>query len=198
LSFPTPIANQITSASIDTDSPVFGWHIGYQYQFGRWVIGAEASLSTFFDRHREEARCAFPLPFDDRCDAWGPKSFWTAGGRLGYALFDPWLIYVSGGYAETEVRTAARFGGVGVPPAPNASPVFDNDTRTSGWYVGGGVEYGLTRNIWLGLDCQHIDFGSATQCGTPINSSACTVALFTRDIDTKSDIVRVRVSVRPF
>jgi hypothetical protein len=45
-------------------------------------------------------------------------------GRLGYALFDPWLIYVSGGYAETEVRTAGRFGGVGVPPCAKRIPSF--------------------------------------------------------------------------
>ena len=45
MTFPFPSGNQITSASIDTDGAVFGGHIGYQYQIGRWVIGAEASLS---------------------------------------------------------------------------------------------------------------------------------------------------------
>jgi outer membrane immunogenic protein len=188
VTFPFPSGNQITSASIDTDGAVFGGHIGYQYQIGRWVIGAEASLSAFIDRHREEATCAFPLPFQDRCDAWGPKNIWTAGGRLGYAVADPWLIYVSGGYAETEVKTGIRFGSTTAPPLPNAAPLALDDTHHSGWYVGGGVEYGLTRTVWLGLDYQHFDFGSTRQCGNAPGGTPCSTPAFTRDIDTTTDI----------
>jgi hypothetical protein len=88
VTFPFPSGNQITSASIDTDGAVFGGHIGYQYQIGRWVIGAEASLSAFIDRHREEATCAFPLPFQDRCDAWALRT----SGPLAVGSDMPWPI----------------------------------------------------------------------------------------------------------
>jgi opacity protein-like surface antigen len=47
LNFITPAANQITSASIDTDGAVFGGHIGYQYQFGRWSLAQKPAYRPF-------------------------------------------------------------------------------------------------------------------------------------------------------
>ena len=102
-----------------------GGQIGYNYQIGSFVIGAEADIQ-WIDTDDNDA-VFFPGPgmagtfvpgeFEDSSDWWG-----TVRLRAGVA-FDRFLVYATGGLAYT-----------------------DNNT---GWTAGGGVEWALPVN-WFG------------------------------------------------
>jgi opacity protein-like surface antigen len=202
--FPAPIANQITSTSQSYDHAVWGAHVGIQHQFGAIVVGLEAGAKidpkTSLSR-RESSRCAFPLPFEDRCDVNNVNKLYTLGGRLGWTPASKWLLYATGGYASVEVDTGIRFGGIGVPPLPGATPVSRGDARHDGWYIGGGVEYMVHKNVIIGLEYQHFDFGTVRHCSDGIPNpcglaGAGTLPLFVRDVDLTMDVVSARLTFK--
>ena len=102
-----------------------GGQIGYNYQIGSFVIGAEADIQwidtddndAVFVAGPGNAGIFVPGEFEDASDWWG-----TVRLRAGVA-FDRFLVYATGGLAYT-----------------------DNNT---GWTAGGGVEWALPVN-WFG------------------------------------------------
>jgi outer membrane immunogenic protein len=102
-----------------------GGQIGYNYQIGSFVIGAEADIqwidtddnNAVFVAGPGNTGLFVPGEFEDSSDWWG-----TVRLRAGVA-FDRFLVYATGGLAYT-----------------------DNNT---GWAAGGGVEWALPVN-WLG------------------------------------------------
>ena len=104
-----------------------GGQIGYNYQIGSWVIGAEADIQGI-DNDNNANVVFIPGPgfaggdfvageFENGADWWGSVRL-----RAGVA-FDRVLVYATGGLAYTEDNT--------------------------GWAVGGGVEWALPVN-WFG------------------------------------------------
>jgi outer membrane immunogenic protein len=111
-----------------------GGQIGYNYQIGSFVIGAEADIqwidtddnNAVFVAGPGNTGLFVPGEFEDSSDWWG-----TVRLRAGVA-FDRFLVYATGGLAYT-----------------------DNNT---GWAAGGGVEWALPVNwfnasaVTLGLE----------------------------------------------
>ena len=116
---------------------------GYDYQFNRMVLGAAADLtySTVSRRYIDL------VPTDVRA-----KHDWSGSlrARLGYAVQDNMLLYVTGGLALGNVRLSDA-----LAPA--------SQSRTlAGWTVGAGGEYKFTQN-WSGLiEYRYTDLGRAT------------------------------------
>src|SRR3954468_2779259 len=89
----------------DSDG-ILGFHAGAQWQWGAWVLGAEAALSGCFKECLSESG-VLPTP------AFNPNLFmqhkmtnlFTVGPRLGYA-WDRWMIFASGGYASADLKGA--------------------------------------------------------------------------------------------
>jgi len=103
-----------------------GGQIGYNYQIGSFVIGAEADIQGIDSGNNSNAvfipgpgftGTFVPGEFENGADWWG-----SARLRAGVA-FDRFLVYATGGLAYTEDNT--------------------------GWTVGGGVEWALPVN-WFG------------------------------------------------
>jgi outer membrane immunogenic protein len=69
------------------------------------------------------------------------KSSWAAGGRIGWIPFQGsrFLVFFSGGYTE------ARFNQVDLISIPNGIPrnLAVSKNTYSGWFLGGGYEYGI-------------------------------------------------------
>jgi outer membrane immunogenic protein len=103
-----------------------GGQIGYNYQIGSFVIGAEADIQGI---NNDDNNAVFipgpgfaggvfvPGEFENSADWWGSVRL-----RAGVA-FDRFLVYATGGLAYTEDNT--------------------------GWTVGGGVEWALPTNFNL-------------------------------------------------
>jgi outer membrane immunogenic protein len=124
-----------------------GGQLGYQFQFGHWVLGAEVAGtwtdlidnhdSTYLGSDRVEMRISPIL---------------TATARLGYA-WDRWLGYVKGGYAGADVdfRAFDDVNGVGL---------LNTNHWVDGYTVGAGLEYALFEGVRIGVDYSYVDLQS--------------------------------------
>jgi outer membrane immunogenic protein len=142
----------------DTPGPNFvqpagtGWlgggHGGINFQSGIWVVGGE--IDADYLRVNASAPC-FNVAF--ACNTSLQDQF-SIRARTGVA-FDRFLLYVTGGGAFS------RFSGNTTVIATNA--VFPATTSRAGWIAGVGAEYAVTRNIIVGVEWLHADFGQMDQ-----------------------------------
>jgi outer membrane immunogenic protein len=134
------------AGNADDTSWVGGGHVGIQWQTGQWVFGAEGKwmatdLNPFSNCPNPAFRCSIHI-----------DNYWTAGGRLGYALAPNSLFYVTGGYAQSKIdRDTVR---------KTTNTVDESWSATQpGWYIGSGAEFRLANTGWvLGAEYNHIDF----------------------------------------
>jgi outer membrane immunogenic protein len=147
-----------------------GWLIGatagYNYQTGTWVWGIEGDFDWVDLNGTATGICA-------GCDI---KNTWlgTIRGRLGYAGWNNWLPYITGG------------GAVGALKA--SSPLGDVNKTQWGWTVGGGIEWAFLANWSAKVEYLYVDLGSIS-CGI-----AC--GAVDEGVSFKSSIVRLGVNYR--
>jgi outer membrane immunogenic protein len=139
------------TGTLRPDGAVGGVTAGCNYQFAaNWVIGAEGDYSW-----TDLSSSARLLPPANTLHTFEVKesSFATARARLGYAV-DQWLFFVSGGAAWARVDISDS-------NIPTGGTLFQSVGQTySGWTVGGGVEYAVTRNWLVKAEYLYADLGS--------------------------------------
>ncbi len=129
-----------------------GAQLGYNFQAGRWVFGAEGDIQV--SALRQSSMCF------DFCGAITFRAaqelswFATARARAGYAM-GPALIYATGGAAFTNVNTSLSSI---FPSFPTVMGTF-NDART-GWVLGGGIEAVLGGHWTAKVEYLYMDFGT--------------------------------------
>jgi outer membrane autotransporter protein len=152
----------------------FGGDIGYRYQMGLWVVGVEGDLSGTNLKGGTAcgpllAGSANPITpegpmFQMTCKA---SASWiaTATAQIGYA-WDRTLFYAKGGSAWTEEHFSATCNlVVQVPtqqcvnPAGAPSTGFNASANSTGWTIGGGIEFALTTNWSARAEYNFISFG---------------------------------------
>lgn len=144
--------------SFDTNGAELGGLIGYNYQFGHLVLGAEAaggymwlrnSNSEEFDVNELETRVRVSGSFKTRYLA-------TFGGRLGWA-FCRWMPYFTGGLALGN----SDFDGQVLRQNDEGFRFQRSSNETkAGWFIGGGVEYMVTDHWRIRGQYQWIDLGT--------------------------------------
>lgn len=120
----------------------FGGGCDYQFGFGglgNFVIGAFGDYDFMDLRSSNFAGVPAIGGIQKESDAW------YAGGRLGYLVTPSLLTYVDGGYTETRVNATSLFLTAFPPIALGA---FLPAETYHGWFIGGGVEYGLNMS-WI-------------------------------------------------
>jgi outer membrane immunogenic protein len=131
-------AKVIDTFDMDSSGVIGGGQLGYNFQAGSWVLGAEWSLAAA-DLDTSRSSPAFPT---DRYTA-SYNALTTVAGRLGYAA-GSWLAYAKAGYAGADVDLTLF---------DSPTPVRASDsTWANGWTVGGGVEFKVSQAISLGVD----------------------------------------------
>jgi outer membrane immunogenic protein len=196
--FPTPGSGQNPDFTTSDSDGIFGFHAGAQWQWGAWVLGAEAALSGCF---RECRSVSGTLP---TAALFAPNTFgehkitnlFTVGPRLGYA-WDRWMIFATGGYASADLKgtgCSTVTGQCGPSAISNAS----GQARSTGWYAGGGLDYmvhkGPLVDVILGVEYQHFDVGSKNAfC---FNGSCNPGNLNDYDLGAKGDLVRARLTIK--
>ena len=193
---PSPFSNVVNHGTGGSDG-IFGFHAGAQWQWGAWVLGAEAALSGCFNECRTESGTLPNPPFTA---PGGGNSFsehkitnlFTAGGRLGYA-WDRFMIFGTGGWASANLKGTYCSDASGLCDGPG---IPSGASRNNGWYAGGGFDYmvhkGPLVDVILGLEYQHFDVGSKNAfCGNP----TCTAGN-SFDLDATGDIVRARLTIK--
>jgi outer membrane immunogenic protein len=143
-------------ASVKTNGGLFGGTLGYNFQTGAIVWGAEGDwdFSTVKGTATGTATCLAP-----GCTT---KLKWlaTGRGRIGYA-FDRWLPFITGGAAFGNVENTA---------------VNGSETKSKlGWTAGAGVEYAFLGAWSAKVEYLYVDLGSVT-CATCITGVPQTIS----------------------
>ncbi len=167
--------------SQDLGHPLHGGFVGGEAGFNwqapgnRWVLGIEGDGN--WAELEESLSCEaddFEGPVNRACGS-RISSFWTARGRIGYALGPrgDFLAYVTGG--GVWARQSARVDTLTTPFA-----TFEQWKNTWGWTAGIGAEYGITP--WLSVKGEVLFVDLA---GRDYDFAGCT-------IDCPDDIVTVK------
>lgn len=164
--------------NFDLDGVIGGAQAGIQHQWGNIVLGGEVSISS----GKLSRTIASPYYTSD-IETGKINSLFLATARLGYA-HNNWLIYVKGGYASADVEFQAY--------DRVARSGYGQVTRQDGLAIGGGIEYGLTRNITLGVEYMNIDLGSGSNEGFRSNGSP---ERYKTDAEMQSITARINVLI---
>ena len=165
---------------LDMNGGLVGGQLGYNYQTGNIVFGLEADLdyANLKGNHLFEFG-GNPVNLDGELSSIG-----TVRVRFGYAI-DNLMIFATGGFAYGSTHAALTSI---VPPVITASA----SKSYTGYTVGGGVEYGLSKNWTAKAEYLYADFGKRSNTYVFTNDIAEAVA----DTSLKSNIIRVGLNYK--
>ena len=159
------------------NGPGGGIQIGFDYQMNSIVLGMQAitSISGFSSSENtaDGSRLGTEL-----------TSYGSLNARLGYLLQPELLVYGKGGLAfgsfkYTDKNSAAGYSG------------SQNDVRSQGWMVGGGVEYKFAPNWSAFAEYDYTFFGSQSETLSYKNASWGDSYKFNIDQDIGSAVIGV-------
>jgi len=144
-----------------------GLTLGYNYQTGLWLWGVEGDID--YSGMKGSTACGA-----GSCET---KNTWlgTARARLGYAGWNNWLPYITGGAAFGDIK------------ATN-SAIGSADKTKVGWTAGVGVEYAMWANWSVKLEYLYVDLGKF-DCGI-----AC--GAVSDNVSFKANMVRAGLNYR--
>jgi outer membrane immunogenic protein len=156
----------VAAVSPNPEGFVGGVTLGYNFQTGLWLWGIEGDLA--YSDMKGSTDC-----FVGTCET---KNSWlgTARGRFGYAGWNNWLPYITGGAAFGDVKATSSFG--------------DASKTQIGWTAGAGVEYAMWSNWSVKAEYLYVDLGSF-DCGVSCGPLGDTVSF-------KTNVVRAGVNYR--
>jgi opacity protein-like surface antigen len=167
-------------------SVIGGVHAGWQMHWGKLVAGAEIGFSF----HQFDTTRLSPLFLEfvrvvnlQRSVELG--DIFTLTGRVGYAD-GRWLAYFKGGLATAEVDARYLETATGGRASSSGLEV--------GWTAGGGIEYALTQNWFLGFEYNIIHFRADIK---PPPIPLFPTQTGDVDIDTQSLVVRLNYRFGP-
>jgi outer membrane immunogenic protein len=147
-------------SSASADGFLGGAQIGYNYQSGAWVFGAEADYQAS-DWKSSSSFLGDPIQGPYYQTSAELQSFGTVRGRIGYAV-DNVLVYATGGLAVGQAKAGLSVqGGTPNPAAPIYS---QSESQTMvGYAIGAGAEWAIARSNWsVKAEYLYTDFGSKT------------------------------------
>jgi outer membrane immunogenic protein len=131
--------------SIETDGFLLNGFVGYNYQAGNVVAGAEADIGYNFSEGSNAGTRS--------------ESGWEGSlrARLGYVVTPEILLYVTAGGAAKELDISAAGGS-------------DGNTML-GWTAGAGADVMVTEKVFGRVEYRYTDFGSENfATGLPLSS----------------------------
>jgi outer membrane immunogenic protein len=139
--FPTASPGATAVSNFSLSGFTGGAQAGCNYQVGNWVWGIEGDWSKM-NKEGQAFELLAPAYSYKISESW----LATARARLGYAVTDKWLWYVTGGGAWARVN-ASNFCTTLTATACAVIPPFgtgvNQSNNASGWTVGAGTEYAL-------------------------------------------------------
>lgn len=167
--------NGLTKFGLDPKGVIGGGQFGYNYQTGRFILGAEADISVLAHISKGQSAAASRFVLNQlavtQTETLSAKSQvnWLATfrGRLGYAVTDRFMVFGTGGLAFSQIRaSAAQVSVVQTVPLNGGTTTassIDNASSASwtktGWALGAGAEVAISRSITLRADYLYYSLG---------------------------------------
>ena len=156
--------------AVDTSPKGFlgGVTLGYNFQTGLWLWGIEGDLD--YSAMKGSVDCGGGFTCETKA-AW----LGTVRGRFGYAGWNNWLPYITGGGAAGNVKAS--------------SPAGDGSKTMLGWTAGAGVEYALWSNWSVKAEYLYVDLGK-------FDCDVCIAPGVSDNVSFKANVVRAGVNYR--
>jgi outer membrane immunogenic protein len=140
------------------DSFALGAFVGIQRQFGQFVLGVEGGYISAFGYGSSVATTSVPIfvPGGTGTAQAKLKDIWSVGARIGWAM-GQWMPYITGGYANGSFEFNSQ---------SSATVAEQAKARTGDGYIGGGIDWALTKNWIIGVEYRHYAFSSKTVAST--------------------------------
>jgi outer membrane immunogenic protein len=157
-----PVTVALPGFSFDDSQLLGGGQLGYNQQFGIFVIGFEGDFEATKFSGSNEAQVQFLVPGPEVDFLGFQRSLqtnWMASTRLrAGVVWERFLFYGTGGaaFADVSVHGFDQFLGIG----PTRFQSSSDDATVIGWTAGLGAEYAVVKAFSLGLEYRHSDFGS--------------------------------------
>ena len=178
------------SPRISDDGIAAGGHVGYNYQFGRFLVGVETDLS-YLDTGKSVSSGDRSYDVTSRA---GVDFLGTFRGRVGYTA-GSMLFYGTGGLAYGDTFASVR---------PNGFYHRERDEVMVGYAAGGGVEFALGQNSMFNLlnsrgltariEYMHYDLGTSNLGSVMLSQPEGSSAYFRDKAHFSGDLVRTGVS----
>jgi outer membrane immunogenic protein len=180
---------QIDPTAQSLDGNVVGGQIGYNYQLGQIVLGAEISGSWADADGAGNCFVNFPSNPFNNCRI---EQEWSAMflSRLGLAFNDRILAYALGGVAMAHVEQKFNY----------LFPIFLNPAEQKGSadhigvVFGDGLQFAIGDNLSFGVEWLHTNYGSQTYHLQTTQGAVATIATHQQDLET--DVVRAVLNYR--
>jgi outer membrane immunogenic protein len=148
---------------VGRDGFMGGGQVGYNAQFGSFVMGAEADLSLM-PKGQDSGFIGQPVLGTQLLTSAKSEIRWfgTVRARLGVAS-DRVLVYATGGLAFADLKTSANVTGIQAPG------LVWSDAKSAtkfGWTLGAGLEYALTPSWTLKGEYLYYDLGKSELLAT--------------------------------
>jgi outer membrane immunogenic protein len=152
------------SLSTNANGGIFGAHAGYNWQMDKWVLGVEGDFdgaSVSGSDNKKVPGKVVPTNTIDGFQA-EDKVKWLASvrGRAGY-LAGPGMLYATGGVAWENLKRNSMVNANVAPAIFGVTGTTSDSSTRSGWVLGAGYEWMMTRNISLRGEYLHYHFGSS-------------------------------------
>ncbi len=166
---------------------VGGVHVGYDVQYGSFVVGAVADVSY---ADFSETRGFTTLLGSSSSVTRSIDVLATARARAGVA-FDSILVYGTGGLAYANVKQDYR-----PVMVTGLTPVSSNDEDSFGYTIGGGAEFMVTPKFSFGAEYLYTNLGSDDSRASLIDAAGIVRATGQLDDDVDFHTVWAKVSYR--
>ncbi len=156
------------TASPNVKGFVVGGQLGYNWQYGNWVLGLEGDFQITTEKATLDwvipggGVLVAVIPATPISNEWKFPWFGTGRGRIGYAM-DNWLFYGTAGAAYGNVKSSLT------TPATTIS----SSKSKLGWTAGAGAEWAFDRNWSAKFEYLYVNLGSVTffdATATPVTS----------------------------
>ncbi|MCW2316974.1 outer membrane immunogenic protein [Rhodoblastus acidophilus] len=145
------------SAHLTSGGVLGGGQVGYNKQFGSYLLGLEADIQgTDVKAELGAGGAVGGTTFDGKAGS-SLDYFGTVRGRLGYLATSNILVYATGGFAYGGLNSYAKGSIAGV-----GSASLTKDSDLTGWTVGGGAELALNPQWSVKGEYLYADLGKAT------------------------------------
>lgn len=174
-----PPAGSVTGGQFNMDGWLAGLQLGYNWQNGRWVLGAEADLQWTGQKGDANFLCAataiggpclpgstfLPAGTAGAAVAFSQELRWfgTLRARLGHTITPTSMVYITGGLAVGNIRTNASLTGTtATAPPVTATATASNSSTEIGWVIGAGLEAVLSGRLTGKIEYLYVDFGNVS------------------------------------
>lgn len=147
-----------------------GGQVGYNWQRSSWVLGAEADFESFYGRASRSGTAPNTGVTGVYTLTNSVRATWlsTIRGRVGWAV-DNVLLYGTGGLAITDLKSSNTLSDTS---AFNEFANWGASSTRTGWTVGAGIEWALSRNWTIKAEYLYVHFDSITANGVATTTFA--------------------------